>query len=51
MFKDLELNLTVTNVFDQSLPLYYARGISSRLGFSNGNTFGRLEQIGFREKF
>jgi iron complex outermembrane receptor protein len=51
MFNDLELNLTVTNVFDQDPPVYYGGGISSRLGFANGNTFGRLVQVGFKKKF
>ena len=52
VFNDLELNLTVTNVFDQSPPVYYGGDIVlARAGFLNGNTFGRLVQVGFRKQF
>lgn len=51
-FKDLSFSVTVTNLFDQDPPAYYGGGIvKAQRGFRNGNTVGRLVQIGASKKF
>ena len=50
-FNNLQLNLTITNVFNQPPPVYYGGSLSATAGFLNGSTFGRLVQVGFRRKF
>lgn len=50
--KDLALTLTGTNIFDEDPPLFYGGGIvKSQRGFRNGNTVGRLVQLGISKKF
>lgn len=49
---DLALTVNVNNVFDKYPPLYFGGDIvRNQSGFRNGNTVGRLVQIGFSKKF
>jgi iron complex outermembrane receptor protein len=51
-FKDLSLTLNVTNLFDKDPPLYFAGNIvANASGFLNGNTVGRLVQLGVSKRF
>lgn len=44
--------MTVNNMFDQYPPLFYGGAIvKAQRGFRNGNTVGRLIQIGVSKKF
>lgn len=52
MLSDLALTLNVDNVFDQDPPVF--RGVTSgsgNRGFTNGNTLGRLVQVGVEKSF
>lgn len=52
MLKDLSFTLTVNNVFSQDPPVYRAQQITlATNGFRNGNTVGRLIQVGASKKF
>ncbi|MCB2076274.1 MAG: TonB-dependent receptor [Novosphingobium sp.] len=52
LMDDLSFNLTVTNLFDEDPPLYAGGGIvKAQRGFRNGNTVGRLVQVGIAKKF
>jgi iron complex outermembrane receptor protein len=52
MLKDLALTLNVNNVFDQAPPIYTGGDIvRNQRGFRNGNTLGRLVQVGISKKF
>lgn len=49
---DLALTLNVNNVFDKYPPIYTGGDIvRNQSGFRNGNTVGRLVQVGFSKKF
>ncbi len=49
---DLSLTLNVNNVFDKYPPLYFGGDIvRNQSGFRNGNTVGRLVQVGLSKKF
>lgn len=52
MLENLSVSLNVDNVFDEDPPEF--RGVVSRAstsGFFNGNTLGRLFQLGIKKKF
>jgi len=50
--QNLALTLTVNNVFDQGPPVYTGGDIvRNQRGFRNGNTLGRLVQVGISKKF
>lgn len=52
MLNDLALTLNVSNVFDKYPPLYFGGDIvRNQSGFRNGNTVGRLIQVGLSKKF
>lgn len=52
VFENLSLNVTATNIFDQDPPAFDGSAIvKAQRGFRNGNTVGRLVQIGFNKKF
>jgi iron complex outermembrane receptor protein len=52
VLRDLSFNLTATNLFDQEPPLFDGSAIvKAQRGFRNGNTVGRLIQIGVEKRF
>lgn len=52
LFKDLAFTLNVNNVFSQDPPFYRAQQITlGTNGFANGNTVGRLVQVGVSKRF
>lgn len=52
VFQDLSFSLTGTNIFDQDPPLFDGSAIvKAQRGFRNGNTVGRLIQLGVAKKF
>lgn len=51
-FKDLAFTLNVDNVFDQDPPVDWSPKSSvSQAGYGNGNTLGRLFQLGVSKRF
>lgn len=49
---DLSLTLNINNVFDKYPPLFFGGDIvRNQSGFRNGNTVGRLVQVGLSKKF
>lgn len=52
IFNDLSLSVNINNVFDKYPPIYTGGDIvRNQSGFRNGNTVGRLVQVGFSKKF
>ncbi len=52
VMKDLVLSLNVNNVFNNEPPIYTGGDIvRNQRGFRNGNTLGRLVQVGVSKKF
>lgn len=48
----LDLTVNVNNVFNENPPVFYGGDIvRAQRGFRNGNTLGRLVQVGFAKKF
>jgi iron complex outermembrane recepter protein len=48
---DLAFTLGINNVFDKAPPVYKAQQIGTPNGYANGNTVGRLVQLGVSKKF
>ena len=49
---DTALMLNVSNLFDKYPPVYFGGDIvRNQRGFRNGNTLGRLVQVGFSKQF
>jgi iron complex outermembrane recepter protein len=52
MMKDLTLSLGINNVFSKDPPEWHAQQITLNAnGFANGNTVGRVVQVGLAKKF
>jgi iron complex outermembrane recepter protein len=52
LLRDLALTLNINNVFDQGPPIYTGGDIvRNQRGFRNGNTLGRIFQVGLSKKF